>query len=113
MAAFFIQKLPWMGVKAKTRKEKEELLLSLKRDTPFEELFPGCPNEFIEYMKYVRSLEFEQKPDYNLCRRFFQQVLDKNGWTLDYEYDWVIKKREASAKAQQDEEHKQKPVEDQ
>ena len=64
-------------------------------------------------MKYVRSLEFEQKPDYNLCRRFFQQVLDKNGWTLDYEYDWVIKKREASAKAQQDEEHKQKPVEDQ
>ena len=57
-------------------------------------------------MKYVRKIEFEAKPDYNQCRRFFQQVMDKNEWTMDYEYDWVIKKREAAAKAEQHEEHK-------
>ena len=43
LTAYFVKKLPWMGVKVKTRKEKEELLISMKRDLPFEELYPGCP----------------------------------------------------------------------
>lgn len=98
-AYFVTSKLPWMGIKVKTRKEKEELLISMKRDLPFEDFFPGCPQEFIDYMKFVRNMEFEAKPDYNQCRGFFQRVMDKNEWTMDYEYDWVIKKREAAAKA--------------
>ena len=78
----------------------------MKRDIPFEELYPNCPQEFVDYMKYVRTIEFEAKPDYNQCRRFFQQVMDKNEWAMDYEYDWVIKKREAAAKAEHQEENK-------
>ena len=39
-------------------------------------------------------------------------MLDKNGWTLDFEYDWVIKKQLVQAKALQDEELKLKGGDD-
>lgn len=72
MIAYFVQKLPWMGVRAKTRREKDEMMLTLKMETPLEALFPGCPSEFVDYMKYVRNLEFEKKPDYAYTKRLFQ-----------------------------------------
>jgi serine/threonine protein kinase len=58
--AYFLREghLPWMGIKAK-KKEKNELQLKAKQETTFEQLYQGHPEEFILYMKYSRSLEYD------------------------------------------------------
>jgi len=58
-------------------------------------MLEGHPQEIIDYMNYVRNLSFEAKPDYNYLRRLFEGLMDKHGWTMDFQYDWVIKKQQA------------------
>ena len=81
-----------MGVKGKNRKEKQDNITNLKKNTPFEELLEGCPIEFVKYLKYNRALQYDQKPDYTYLKKLFEGFLHKNGWEEDFEYDWVIKK---------------------
>ena len=52
-------------------------------------------------MEYCRTLTFEQKPDYDYCRRLFTQLLVRNGHTPDdTDFDWIIKREEMIKKAQ-------------
>ena len=44
-------------------------------------------------MHYVRKIGFEEKPNYGKLRGYFEKVMQHNGWTMDNEYDWIIKKR--------------------
>ena len=41
------------------------------------------------YLKYVRNLRFEEKPDYNYLRSLFKTSFTKAGYKLDYVYDWT------------------------
>ena len=66
------------------------MLVTLKRETTFEEMLEGQPMEFIDYMNYVRGLSFEQRPDYSYLRKLFEGLMIKNGWEVDYLYDWVV-----------------------
>lgn len=43
------------------------------------------------YLRYVRRLDFFEKPDYDYLRKLFTDLFDKNGYVFDYEYDWVGK----------------------
>jgi len=45
-------------------------------------------------MNYARSLEYEQRPNYNKLRGLFERVLAQNGWEMDFQYDWIIKKKQ-------------------
>jgi hypothetical protein len=83
-----------MGVTGKVS-EKYKKIKDLKEETTFEALFDGHPSEFVKYMQYVRALPFEQKPDYDQCRRFFTSFLSKNGFSPeDIDYDWMLKREE-------------------
>lgn len=42
-------------------------------NTPIEELFQGFPPEFSVYLKYVRNLKFEEKPDYTYLKKIFKE----------------------------------------
>ena len=44
--------------------------------------------EFAEYMRYTRSLRFDETPDYDYLRGLFEKVLRENGWQNDGKYDW-------------------------
>lgn len=58
-------------------------------------------------MHYVRKLGFDEKPNYNKLRGFFEKVMQHNGWTMDNEYDWIIKKRlQEEKKVLMEEQHK-------
>jgi len=61
MIAYFVRKghLPWMGLKAKTKNEKNTVIKDSKANTTFEELFDGHPVELMKYMKYCRALAFD------------------------------------------------------
>ena len=40
------------------------------------------------YLRYCRTLDFFQKPDYNYLRQLFWDVFEANGYTDDGIYDW-------------------------
>lgn len=94
MLSYFLRRgeLPWMGLKAKRKNEKYEIIKDTKANTSFEDLMQGHPEEFVKYMQYCRKLEFDQKPDYNFLKKLFETVLQKNSWENDCEFDWVAKK---------------------
>ena len=60
-----------------------------KMTTPVENLCKGLPYEFCRYMSYVKSLRFEDKPDYNYIRRIFKELFMSNEYEFDYMYDWA------------------------
>ncbi|KAI2574629.1 casein kinase 1 gamma 1, partial [Homo sapiens] len=41
------------------------------------------------YLRYVRRLDFFEKPDYEYLRTLFTDLFEKKGYTFDYAYDWV------------------------
>lgn len=47
--------------------------------------------EMATYLRYVRRLDFFEKPDYDYLRKLFTDLFDRNGYVFDYEYDWVGK----------------------
>ena len=51
------------------------------------------PIEFVSYMKRVRALKFEERPDYDGLRLLFKDLFYRNGFEYDYNYDWMIKQR--------------------
>ena len=57
-----------------------------------EALTRGLPEEFSKYLTYCRNLKFEEKPDYNYLRQLFKDLMQKQGFDNDYNYDWVIRK---------------------
>lgn len=47
-------------------------------------------DEFYEYLTYSKNLEFEETPDYNYLRNLFKNLMDKNNFNYDLEFDWII-----------------------
>lgn len=81
--------LPWQGLKAATNKQKYEKIGEKKQTTAIKDLCDGFPNEFNQYLSYVRNLGFEDAPDYDYLRDLFTQALRHTGEIEDGEYDWT------------------------
>ena len=81
--------LPWMGLEAKTRKQKYENICRVKANTSFEDLCAGYPDEFVTYFKSVRQLRFADQPDYARYRHMFKKLFLRLGYVYDYRYDWI------------------------
>lgn len=55
-------------------------------------LSPRVPaEEMATYLRYVRRLDFFEKPDYDYLRKLFTDLFERNGYVFDYEYDWAGK----------------------
>lgn len=85
-------KLPWQGVRTKNKKEKHKKIMEKKQNLTPEELCEGLPEEFPTLLNYARKLEFEETPDYKNIKIMFEKMITKKGFTMDYVYDWDIKK---------------------
>lgn len=57
----------------------------------FDKVFSLVTEEMATYLRYVRRLDFFEKPDYDYLRKLFTDLFDRNGYVFDYEYDWVGK----------------------
>ncbi|PAA48653.1 hypothetical protein BOX15_Mlig001583g7 [Macrostomum lignano] len=98
MFMYFLRgSLPWQGLKADNVKERYQKIGSTKRSTPIEVLCEGFPEELASYVRYTRSLEFYQTPDYAFLRSLFTDLMAKNGWSCDWDFDWLSRQSEKPA----------------
>ena len=72
--------LPWSKFENSETDLKKEFqkILELKCSISPEELSSGLPNQFAEYIKYCKNLEFEQEPNYNYLRNLFIEIINSN-----------------------------------
>ncbi|KAI2667491.1 Casein kinase I isoform gamma-2 [Labeo rohita] len=81
MFMYFLRgSLPWQGLKADTLKERYQKIGDTKRATPIEVLCESFPEEMATYLRYVRRLDFFERPDYEYLRKLFTDLFDRNGY---------------------------------
>ena len=85
----FKGKLPWQNIKAKSRKQKLRRIYKIKKYIKPEKMCENLPIEMAEYIKYVRTLEFEEKPDYDRLRSYFDSILIRIGTVNDMRFSWI------------------------
>ena len=66
--------LPWQKIKVMPGETIERAIYRRKLETSIHELCSGLPNEFKEYMKYCRKLEFSENPDYDYLMTLFENL---------------------------------------
>ncbi len=72
------------NLKANNKKEKYEKIMEKKMATSIDSLTKGFPQEFASYLSYVRSLKFDEKPDYLFLKNSFKSLFKKMGYEMDY-----------------------------
>ncbi|CAK56905.1 unnamed protein product (macronuclear) [Paramecium tetraurelia] len=82
------QSLPWMNIE-KTDLLRLDKIGKLKSETKMEELCFDCPNSILKYMKYVKSLTQQIKPQYAMLRGLFLTKLHN---FPDQGLDWTYQK---------------------
>ena len=90
--------LPWQGIKAQTKHEKQQMIMEKKMGMTSELLCNGLPHEFQNYLQMVMDLGFEEKPNYDFYRQQFSILFRKLGFdkTKDKDepmFDWVMYKK--------------------
>ena len=90
MMLYFLRqgKLPWSGLKADSLKQRYAKICLVKRATPIETLCYGYPEQFAQYFRIVRTMDFEEKPDYKKLKTLFIKLFLKERLEDDGLYDW-------------------------
>nr|QLJ57725.1 casein kinase 1.5 [Laodelphax striatellus] len=90
MFVYFLRgSLPWQGIRVDNAKERYRQIKEIKRSTAIEVLCDGQPEEIATYMKYVKKLDFYEKPDYEWLRKMFRDLFDRRGFVDDSVFDWT------------------------
>ena len=88
MIYFCKGELPWMNVKGKTKEIKYKKIMEKKLEMKPEILCQGLPDEFKQYFKYVRELQFTEEPKYEFLLGLFNSAMKKNNIKNDFKFDW-------------------------
>mmetsp|Transcript_29987 Transcript_29987/g.41783 ORF Transcript_29987/g.41783 Transcript_29987/m.41783 type:complete len:381 (-) Transcript_29987:410-1552(-) len=99
---FNLGKLPWQGLKARTKQEKYDKIGNRKETIPVETLCKGFPKEFALYLNYCKELRFAQKPNYVYLRSLFSQLFKNCHFRDDWVFDWMVSKSGAAAAAERE-----------
>lgn len=81
--------LPWQGIRAANKRQKYAKILEKKQSTTPAELCRDLPSQFVRYFRYVRDLEFEERPDYSYLRSLFRDAFERRSYTDDGIFDWM------------------------
>lgn len=83
--------LPWQGLPATDHRDRMRKIGDMKRKMPLEDICDKCPEEYVNYLKYVRNLDFYEAPDYEYLRKIFFDLFVSNKFVDDGVYDWTGK----------------------
>ena len=79
-------KLPWTNLKYRNKIEKKFKIFKQKMNTTNEELCQNLPNEFLMFIKYIKNLQFEEKPNYKYLEQILGFIYDKH----NFKYNNII-----------------------
>ena len=82
--------LPWDNVYGKNENEEILLIYKIKKFMKPELLFMNLPKQTIEFFKYCKKLEYEQKPDYSYLKNLLIDILKYSNEKNDLNFSWVI-----------------------
>jgi len=90
----FIMKgnLPWDNVFGNNENEDILLIYKIKKYMKPDLLFLNLPKEIIDFFKYCKNLDFEQKPDYAYLRSLLLNILKSKNEKNDLLFSWKMKK---------------------
>lgn len=91
---FNLGKLPWQGLKARTKQEKYDKIGNRKESIPVETLCKGFPREFAQYLNYCKELHFAQKSYYAYLRDLFSTLFKNCQFRDDWIFDWMMKENQ-------------------
>ena len=72
--------------------DKAKIITKLKMEINEENLCEGLPYEFVDYIKYVKNLEFEQEPNYQYLNDLFISILSKDEFKRNISFFWLKQK---------------------
>ena len=78
-------RLPWES--AKIEDNTFDKIYQLKSSMAIEDMFRGRPAVFTKYMCYCRSLELQDKPDYDYLKYLFKEALTSLSFVDDGHFD--------------------------
>ena len=80
--------LPWANITCDNKDELYNRITKVKFETTVENLCSGLPQQFLDFVRYIRGMTFEQEPDYKYLRNLFLIALQNTGGKMDFCYDW-------------------------
>ena len=85
---FYFGRLPWQGKQDKGKPHVSKIM-EKKLITPPEILCKKMPVEFSYYFHYCRNLKFEDRPDYNMLKNLFLELLSSRvNLKEEIVFDW-------------------------
>lgn len=72
----FKGRLPWQGIRHKDKRKRYKLIEEMKKKETAESLCKDMPREFLIYLKYVKTLDFDEKPHYTSLKNMFAKLLE-------------------------------------
>ena len=91
MLIYFLKgRLPWQGLKGKTKEEKYMKIKEEKLACDLKVLCKDIPKEFLVYMEYCRNLNFDEKPNYRYLKKIFHELFKINDFDFDSIFDWIL-----------------------
>ena len=87
---FLKKRLPWQGMQGSTKQSKYDKIMEKKLSVNINILCKDLPMEFSVYLKYVRNLRFDERPDYDFLRNLFIERL-YSLYTEKFYYDWTLR----------------------
>ncbi|KNZ62050.1 CK1/CK1/CK1-D protein kinase [Puccinia sorghi] len=88
LISFLTGSLPWLGIRADTKLEKNHIMAERKIRTPLDTLCKGLPDEFLLFLTYTRALKYKDRPDYDHIRKMFRALFHRKGYRMDMMFDW-------------------------
>jgi len=75
--------LPWQGIKHKDKQERYRLIGEKKEQMSEEDICKDMPREFVVFLKWIRQMEFDEKPPYSSFRRLFEKLYKSRNYQND------------------------------
>ena len=85
----YTQHLPWNSITAKNKIDLIKKIYEIKNLIPIKLICKNTPNEMNEFMKYVKSLKFEEEPNYNYLINILEDMLKKINKVNDLNFSWI------------------------
>ena len=90
MLYFIKKRLPWQGCQGSTKQAKYNKILEKKLLISLDSLCKDLPLEFQIYLKYVRNLRFDERPNYEFLKGLFIDLLFSL-YSKDFYFDWTLR----------------------